>query len=48
MTDWLQTLGHAVNHKRVERLMRVMGLQTVLPGPHTSRPIRRIGGTRKC
>ncbi len=38
MTDWLQTLGHAVNHKRVERLMRVMGLRAVLPGPHTSRP----------
>lgn len=38
MTDWLQTLGHAVNHKRVARLMRVMGLQAVLPGPHTSRP----------
>ena len=37
MTDWLQTLGHAVNHKRVARLMRVMGLQAVLPGPHTSR-----------
>ena len=38
MMDWLQTLGHAVNHKRVERLMRVMGLQAVVPGPHTSRP----------
>jgi putative transposase len=38
MTDWLQTLGHAVNHKRVARLMHVMGLQAVLPGPHTSRP----------
>ncbi len=38
MTDWLQALGHAVNHKRVERLMRVMGLQAVVPGPHTSRP----------
>lgn len=37
MTDWLQTLGHGVNHKRVARLMRVMGLQAVLPGPHTSR-----------
>ena len=37
MTDLLQTLGHAVNHKRVARLMRVMGLQAVLPGPHTSR-----------
>jgi putative transposase len=38
MTDWLRTLGHTVNHKRVARLMRVMGLQAVLPGPHTSRP----------
>jgi putative transposase len=38
MTDWLNDLGHAVNHKRVQRLMRVMGLQAVLPGPHTSRP----------
>jgi putative transposase len=38
MTDWLQALGHAATHKRVERLMRVMGLQAVLPGPPTSRP----------
>jgi putative transposase len=38
MTWWLWELGHAVNHKRVERLMRVMGLQAVVPGPHTSRP----------
>ena len=37
MTDWLQTLGHVINHKRVARLMRIMGLQAVLPGPHTSR-----------
>ena len=38
MTLWLNGLGHRVNHKRVERLMWVMGLQAVLPGPHTSRP----------
>lgn len=38
MTDWLQTLGHRVNHKRVARLMRLLGLQAVVPGPHTSRP----------
>lgn len=38
MTDWLRTLGHTVNHKRVARLMGVMGLQAVLPGPHTSQP----------
>jgi putative transposase len=30
--------GHPVNEKRVARLMRVMGLQATLPGPHTSRP----------
>jgi len=30
--------GHAVNEKRVARLMRVMGLQATLPGPHTSKP----------
>jgi putative transposase len=38
MTWWLNKQGHVVNHKRVERLMGVMGLQAVLPGPHTSRP----------
>jgi putative transposase len=38
MTDWLRELGFGVNHKRVERLMRLMGLQATLPGPHTSRP----------
>jgi putative transposase len=38
MTWWLTKHGHSVNHKRVERLMNVMGLQAVLPGPHTSRP----------
>lgn len=38
MTDWLSELGWAVNEKRVARLMRVMGLQATLPGPHTSRP----------
>jgi putative transposase len=30
--------GHAVNKKRVARLMGVMGLQAMTPGPHTSRP----------
>jgi putative transposase len=38
MTDWLQKLGWAVNEKRVARVMRLMGLQAVVPGPHTSRP----------
>lgn len=38
MTDWLRDLGWRVNEKRVARLMRVMGIQAILPGPHTSRP----------
>jgi putative transposase len=37
MTVWLRTMGWSVNAKRVARLMRLMGLQGVLPGPHTSR-----------
>jgi putative transposase len=34
----LHQLGHKVNRKRVQRLMRVMGLQALVPGPHTSKP----------
>lgn len=30
--------GHDVNRKRVQRLMQIMGLQALVPGPHTSRP----------
>ena len=38
ITDGLRARGHMVNHKRIERLMRVMGLAAAVPGPHTSRP----------
>ena len=38
MTDWLRDQGYWINHKRVARLMRVMGLQAITPGPHTSKP----------
>jgi len=38
MTIWLRKLGWTVNEKRVARLMRLMGVQAVVPGPHTSRP----------
>ena len=38
MTQWLRgQKGETVNHKRVERLMRQMGLMALSPGPHTSR-----------
>jgi len=38
MTDELRELDWLVNEKRIARLMRLMGLQAVVPGPHTSRP----------
>lgn len=38
MTVALQQEGQEVNRKRVQRLMRVMGLEGMAPGPHTSRP----------
>ncbi len=38
ITEWLHRLNWHVNEKRVARLMRVMGLQATLPGPHTSKP----------
>lgn len=36
MTARLQALGYAVNRKRVVRLMRLMGIQAIYPGPRTS------------
>lgn len=38
MVIFLQRAGHAVNRKRVQRLMREMGLADMAPGPNTSRP----------
>ena len=36
MTAWLKTQGEVVNHKRVARLMRQMGLEAIYPRPKTS------------
>jgi putative transposase len=36
MTAWLRSQGHAVNHKRVERLMRLMGIEALYPKPRLS------------
>lgn len=36
MTVWLTHAGHAVNRKRVQRLMRVMGLEAIYPKPRLS------------
>ncbi|WP_169738268.1 IS3 family transposase, partial [Ectothiorhodospira haloalkaliphila] len=38
MRAYLNRLGHPVNRKRVQRLMRQMGLHAVYPRPRTSRP----------
>ena len=38
MTDWLRDEGYVVNPKRIARLMQLMGLQAITPGPHTSKP----------
>jgi putative transposase len=36
MVVYLKTVGHHVNRKRVQRLMRQMGLAGMAPGPNTS------------
>ena len=38
MTAWLRSQGYEVNHKRVARLLRTMGLETIYPHPRTSQP----------
>lgn len=38
MTAWLQLQGHQVNHKRVGRLLRLMGLEAIYPRPRLSQP----------
>jgi putative transposase len=38
MTAWLRALGYEVNQKRVARLMKTMGLETVYPKPRLSMP----------
>ncbi len=38
MTVWLKTQGHHVNRKRVQRLMRPMGIEAIYRRPNTSKP----------
>jgi putative transposase len=38
MTAWLHRQGQEVNEKRVRRLLRLMGLMAIHPGPKTSQP----------
>jgi putative transposase len=41
LTTWLREEGHEVNRKRVQRLMRLMGLEAVYPKPRLS--VRGVG-----
>ena len=38
MTAWLVREGHEVNRKRVQRLLRIMGLEAIYPKPRLSLP----------
>ena len=38
MATWLATQGHHVNRKRVQRLMRMLGLAAIYQRPNTSKP----------
>ena len=38
MKVWLDRQGHRVNRKRIQRLMRAMGLQAIYRRPRTSQP----------
>ena len=38
ITDALQGVNYRINRKRVERLMREMGIQAIYPKPNTSKP----------
>ena len=43
MTAWLRTQGYEVNHKRVARLLRQMGLMAIYPEPRLSQPGEQAG-----
>ena len=38
MTKHFRRLGHKINRKRLQRLMRLMGIEAVYPRPKTSKP----------
>jgi putative transposase len=40
-TVWLNDQGYEVNRKRVQRLMRLMGIEAIYPRPKLSAPDRQ-------
>ena len=49
MAAWLATQGHHVNRKRVQRLMRLLGLAAIYQRPNTSniQPVSLISTNRR-
>ena len=48
MAAWLATRGHLVNRKRVQRLMRLMGLVAIYQRPNTSKAAPSTPSIRTC
>ena len=48
MAAWLATQGHPVNRKRVQRLMRLMGLVAIYSVPTPARQRPSTPSTRTC
>jgi len=44
----LNQAGHGVNRKRVQRLMRVMGIEALVPRPGTSKAAPATGSIPIC
>jgi putative transposase len=42
MTACLRSMEHEVNHKRIGRLMRLMGLQAIYPKPNISKAVANL------
>ena len=40
ITAWLKVQGHSVNRKRIQRLMRVMGLEGICPKKNLSKGVQ--------
>jgi len=48
MAAWLTTVGHRVNRKRVQRLMRRLGLAAIYQRPNTSKPTAATRSIPTC
>ncbi len=45
MTVWLKSQGYNVNHKRVKKLMNIMGIEAIYPKRNQAGQIIRIKST---